>query len=98
MHGPSLTGRTPVFVRYPIPFSGEACYNTGMETGRRTSRRKTEGPGSTLPQKDTSGEQGTEQMSDDNCRCKEVSEKRFTEMLRLMLNDLAFWKKDRPRR
>jgi hypothetical protein len=30
---------------------------------------------------------------EDSCRCKEVSKKTFPEMLRLMLNDLAFWKR-----
>jgi len=29
----------------------------------------------------------------DDCRCKEVSEKTFPEMFRLMINDLSFWKK-----
>ena len=27
------------------------------------------------------------------CRCKEVSKKTFPELLRLMIKDLAFWKK-----
>jgi len=30
------------------------------------------------------------------CRCKEVSKKTFPEMLKLMLNDLVFWKKRKP--
>ena len=30
---------------------------------------------------------------DDNCRCKEVSEKTFPEMFKLMISDLSFWKK-----
>ena len=28
-----------------------------------------------------------------NCRCEEVSKKTLPEMLKLMLSDLAFWKK-----
>lgn len=32
---------------------------------------------------------------DDDCRCKEVSKKTVPEMIRLMLNDLAFWKKEK---
>lgn len=31
--------------------------------------------------------------SEDSCRCKEVSKKTFPEMLKLMISDLAFWKK-----
>ena len=34
-----------------------------------------------------------EVKTDDNCRCKEVSKKSVPEMFRLMLDDLAFWKK-----
>jgi hypothetical protein len=34
-------------------------------------------------------------ISEDSCRCKEVSKKTIPEMLKLMLNDLAFWKKVR---
>jgi hypothetical protein len=30
---------------------------------------------------------------EESCRCKEVSKKTPTEMLKLMINDLAFWKK-----
>ena len=29
----------------------------------------------------------------DNCRCKEISKKTVPDMLRLMLNDLSFWKR-----
>jgi len=31
--------------------------------------------------------------SHDDCRCKEVSEMNPRELLRLMMSDLAFWKK-----
>jgi len=34
-----------------------------------------------------------EDVSEDSCRCKEVSKKTIPEMLKLMLSDLAFWKK-----
>jgi hypothetical protein len=30
---------------------------------------------------------------DENCRCKETSQMSPQELLRLMMNDLAFWKK-----
>lgn len=32
-------------------------------------------------------------VGEDSCRCKEVSKKTIPQMLKLMLNDLAFWKK-----
>lgn len=34
----------------------------------------------------------------DNCRCKEVSEMSPRELLRTMMNDLAFWKKGKKER
>lgn len=39
------------------------------------------------------GEQEAGEGSKVSCRCKEVSKKTLPEMLRLMLSDLAFWKK-----
>ncbi len=33
------------------------------------------------------------EVSGDSCRCEEVSKKTLPEMLKLMLSDLAFWKK-----
>lgn len=33
---------------------------------------------------------------DDSCRCKEVSRKSYPELLKMMLRDLAFWKKRTP--
>ena len=38
-------------------------------------------------------EQDAVDISEDSCRCKEVSKKTIPEMLKLMLSDLAFWKK-----
>ena len=40
-----------------------------------------------------SGERKREGENDITCRCKEVSKKTFPEMIRLMISDLAFWKK-----
>lgn len=34
----------------------------------------------------------------DSCRCKEVSKKTPVEMLKLMLSDLAFWRKPKGRK
>lgn len=34
---------------------------------------------------------------DDACRCKETSQMTPRELLKLMLNDLAFWKKEKKR-
>jgi hypothetical protein len=38
-------------------------------------------------------EQKPAEVSGDPCRCKEVAQKTPRELLRLALNDLAFWKK-----
>ncbi len=37
--------------------------------------------------------EGTTMPADDACRCKEVSEMKPRQLLRLMMGDLAFWKK-----
>ncbi len=50
------------------------------------------GKGKTSPvKKKAGGETGMD--SEDACRCKEVSEKSFPGLLKVMVKDLAFWKK-----
>ena len=36
---------------------------------------------------------GSGSPSEGECRCKEVSKKTLPEMIKLMVDDLAFWKK-----
>jgi hypothetical protein len=36
---------------------------------------------------------GDHKAGEDDCRCKEVSKKSMPELIKLMLDDLAFWKK-----
>lgn len=38
---------------------------------------------------------GKEKKSEEECRCKEVSEMSPRQLLRTMLNDLSFWKKEK---
>lgn len=40
-------------------------------------------------------EQEAGEAGEINCRCKKVSKKTLPELLRLMIKDLAFWKKDK---
>jgi hypothetical protein len=51
--------------------------------------------GSTDQEKSATGKKPPEVKGpeDDGCRCKEVSKKTMPEMLRLMLDDLVFWKR-----
>ncbi len=44
------------------------------------------------------GEQKKEEVVDDFCRCKEVSKKTVPEMLRLMVSDLAFWRRSEKKK
>ncbi len=37
------------------------------------------------------------EANDDACRCKEVSEMEPRQLFRLMISDLAFWKKKKKR-
>ena len=45
-----------------------------------------------------SGERKMEGENDITCRCKEVSKKTFPEMFKLMISDLAFWKRTKVRK
>ena len=45
--------------------------------------------------KEKPAEREEKDVSEDSCRCKEVSRKTIPEMLKLMLSDLAFWRKVR---
>jgi len=49
-------------------------------------------------QKDGTEERRATDSPEDNCRCKEVSEKTFPEMFRLMISDLSFWKKTKGKK
>ena len=54
-------------------------------------------PGKGQPGKGkTDGNDGA--MTEDSCRCKEVAKKTLPEMLKLMVSDLAFWRKSGKRR
>ena len=39
------------------------------------------------------GKQREEKTLGENCRCEEVSKKTVPELLKIMVRDLAFWKK-----
>ncbi len=45
------------------------------------------------PEKKGSEHPKTSDSPEDDCRCKEVSEKSLPDMFRLMISDLSFWKK-----
>ena len=47
-------------------------------------------------EKKKAAEQQAKPGSETFCRCKDVSKKTLSEMLRLMISDLAFWR--RPKR
>lgn len=49
-------------------------------------------PGMVVKEKKT-GQAGEKSAVDDSCRCREVSEMKPGDLLRLMMSDLAFWKK-----
>lgn len=51
--------------------------------------------GSSNPEKNGTEAHRIGDSREDSCRCKEVSEKTFSGMFRLMLSDLTFWKKNK---
>ena len=54
--------------------------------------------GSSNPAKDGTDVHRTGNSPEDSCRCKEVSGKTFSGMFKLMISDLAFWKKNKGRK
>jgi hypothetical protein len=53
---------------------------------------QTDEPGNTGKANETEAQQSTA-VQEDACRCKETSKMKPRELLGLMMNDLAFWKK-----
>jgi len=49
--------------------------------------------GKSPDEKGKTAEQEAGEAGEITCRCKEVSKKTLPELLRLMIKDLAFWKK-----
>jgi len=49
------------------------------------------------PDENTTEEREKGKSADEDCRCKEVSEKTFPDMFRLMIRDLSFWRKTKKR-
>ena len=64
-----------------------------MKTTRKQDPQKPANSGNGHPEKVSTEERRTGDSTLDSCRCKEVSEKTFPEMLKLMISDLSFWKK-----
>lgn len=56
------------------------------------------GPGKEVVKKGKLPEQEVNEEQEENCRCKEVAKKTPREMLRLMISDVAFWKKGKGRK
>ena len=62
-----------------------------MEKGRQKTAEPHSAP---LDQENTAARHVHENTEED-CRCKEVSRKSVPELFKLMVSDLAFWKKDK---
>jgi hypothetical protein len=56
-------------------------------------RRQSDGSGKKPIEKENFDEREAGEGAEITCRCKEVSKKTVSGMLRLMISDLAFWKK-----
>ena len=52
-----------------------------------------ESPDNRPDEKGKPAEEKADEAGEITCRCKEVSKKTLPELLRLMIKDLAFWKK-----
>jgi len=68
-----------------------------MTSARKKRLRQVADPGSDDRTKGSAEEQKAGDGGEDSCRCKEASQKTFPDLLRLMISDLAFWKKNKKR-
>lgn len=62
-----------------------------MKSGRRKNavpEEKKRGP-------DERGPEANGEASQESCRCKEVSKKSLSELLKVAVSDLSFWKKEK---
>ena len=58
-------------------------------------QKHSDGKGKSSAERKKPAEREAGVVGDDSCRCKEVSKKTIPQMLKLMLSDLAFWRKVR---
>ncbi|NJD56790.1 MAG: hypothetical protein FIA94_10355 [Nitrospirae bacterium] len=68
-----------------------------MTSAKKKRLRPVADPGSGDRAKGPTEERSEGEGAEDSCRCKEVSQKTFPDLLRLMISDLAFWKKNKRR-
>jgi len=69
-----------------------------MASDRKRDRQKRGQSVNSHPDQNTTEEREKGKSADEDCRCKEVSEKTFPDMFRLMIRDLSFWKKTKKRK
>ena len=55
------------------------------------------GSGKKTLEKERPARRKAEEVNEDACRCKEVAKKSPAEMLKLMIDDLTFWKKEKKK-
>jgi len=61
-------------------------------------KEKTQRAGDKADVVEKKGEREEAEGNEDECRCKEMSEKTFTGLLKVAVDDLAFWKKGKRRK
>ena len=69
-----------------------------MKSQGKRDQQKREASVSSHADQNTSEEREKGKSAAEGCRCKEVSEKTFPDMFRLMIRDLSFWKKTKKRK
>ena len=59
----------------------------------KKSKKPSDGPGKGIVKQEKFPKEEMKEGTEESCRCKEVAKKTPREMLRLMIDDMAFWKK-----
>jgi len=64
----------------------------------KKSKKPSAGPGKGILKEEKFLKKEVKEGNEESCRCKEVAKKTPREMLRLMINDMAFWKKNKEQK
>jgi hypothetical protein len=59
----------------------------------KTDRKKEDGPAGKPRHREGPAPEAPGQHDEESCRCKEVSQKSISQLLKVAVSDLSFWKK-----
>lgn len=61
----------------------------------KAGRKKRAAPGDKVGNEERPGPEAAGLKDEESCRCKDVSKKSMSELLKVAISDLSFWKKSK---